>query len=66
MLRLRGIEAERVLLEGALPHEVDQAMVQFGFAMGPLAVADMGGLDIGFRSRKASGVPARRNVRGQW
>jgi 3-hydroxyacyl-CoA dehydrogenase len=58
MLRLRGIEAERVLLEGALPHEIDQAMVQFGFAMGPLAVADMGGLDIGFRSRKASGLKA--------
>jgi 3-hydroxyacyl-CoA dehydrogenase len=58
MLRLRGIEAERVLLEGALPHELDAAMVQFGFAMGPLAVGDMGGLDIGFRSRKASGLKA--------
>ena len=58
MLRLRGIEAERVLLEGALPHELDAAMVQFGFAMGPLAVGDMGGLDIGFRSRKATGLKA--------
>ena len=58
MLRLRGIEAERVSLEGAMPHEIDAAMVQFGFAMGPLAVADMGGLDIGFRSRKASGLKA--------
>jgi 3-hydroxyacyl-CoA dehydrogenase len=58
MLRLRGIEAERVLLEGALPHELDSAMVRFGFAMGPLAVSDMGGLDIGFRSRKASGLKA--------
>jgi 3-hydroxyacyl-CoA dehydrogenase len=58
MLRLRGIEVERVLLEGALPHELDAAMVQFGFAMGPLAVSDMGGLDIGFRSRKASGLKA--------
>ena len=58
MLRLRGIEAERVLLEGALPYELDAATVQFGFAMGPLAVGDMGGLDIGFRSRKASGLKA--------
>jgi 3-hydroxyacyl-CoA dehydrogenase len=58
MLRLRGTEAERVLLEGALPHEIDAAMVQYGFAMGPLAVGDMGGLDIGFRSRKASGLTA--------
>jgi 3-hydroxyacyl-CoA dehydrogenase len=47
-----------VLLEGALPHELDSAMVRFGFAMGPLAVSDMGGLDIGFRSRKASGLKA--------
>ena len=58
MFRLRGIEAERMMLEGALPHEIDAAMVQFGFAMGPLAVSDMGGLDIGFRSRKASGLKA--------
>jgi 3-hydroxyacyl-CoA dehydrogenase len=58
MLRLRGIEAERVMLEGALPYEIDAAMVQFGFPMGPLAVGDMGGLDIGFRSRKASGLKA--------
>jgi 3-hydroxyacyl-CoA dehydrogenase len=33
-------------------------MTQFGFAMGPLAVSDMGGLDIGWRSRKASGLKA--------
>ncbi len=58
MLRLRGTEAERVLLEGALPYEIDAALVQFGFAMGPLAVGDMGGLDIGWRSRKASGLKA--------
>jgi len=58
MLRLRGTEVERVLLEGALPQEVDAAMVQYGFAMGPIAVSDMGGLDIGFRSRKASGLKA--------
>jgi 3-hydroxyacyl-CoA dehydrogenase len=58
MLRLRGTEVERILLEGALPQEVDAAMVQYGFAMGPIAVSDMGGLDIGYRSRKASGLKA--------
>jgi 3-hydroxyacyl-CoA dehydrogenase len=58
MFRLRGFEVERMMLEGALPHEIDTAVVQFGFAMGPLAVSDMGGLDIGFRSRKASGLKA--------
>jgi 3-hydroxyacyl-CoA dehydrogenase len=58
MFRLRGIEAERMMLEGAMPYEIDAAMVQFGFPMGPFAVSDMGGLDIGFRSRKASGLKA--------
>ena len=58
MLRLRGIEVERLLLEGCLPQEVDGALMQFGFPMGPLAVSDMGGLDIGYRSRKASGLRA--------
>lgn len=39
-------EAMALLEEGALPEEVDQAMVAFGFPMGPLALIDMTGLDI--------------------
>jgi 3-hydroxyacyl-CoA dehydrogenase len=58
MLRQRNIAAERVLLAGALPQEVDQAMVDFGFPMGPFAVGDLAGLDIGWRMRKAIGVRA--------
>eukprot|EP01083_Nonionella_stella_P026329 72406_1 len=38
--------ARALLEEGALPQEVDRALVEFGFAMGPFAVADLSGLDI--------------------
>jgi len=58
MLRLRSVEAERLLLEGALPQDVDAAMTGFGFPMGPLAAGDLAGLDISWRMRKAQGLRA--------
>ncbi len=58
MLRARAIEAERMLLEGALPHEVDGAIVEFGFPMGPFAMGDLAGLDVSWRMRKAQGTRA--------
>jgi len=58
MLRLRSVEAERLLLEGALPQDVDAAMTEFGFAMGPFAASDLAGLDVSWRMRKAQGVKA--------
>src|SRR6185503_4759873 len=58
MLRQRNIAAERVLLAGALPQEVDAAMVEFGFPMGPFAASDLAGLDIGWRMRKTIGARA--------
>lgn len=58
MLRQRNVAAERLLLEGALPQEIDAAMVDFGFPMGPFAASDLAGLDIGWRMRKALGLRA--------
>jgi 3-hydroxyacyl-CoA dehydrogenase len=58
MQRLRTVEAERVLIEGALPHEIDAAMTEFGFPMGPLAAGDLAGLDISWSMRKAQGLSA--------
>ena len=49
-----GREANMLLLEGATPEQVDNAMVQWGMAMGPLAVNDMSGIDIGYQARKAN------------
>ena len=40
-------QADRLLLEGALPEQIDRALCDFGFRMGPFAVADLAGLDIG-------------------
>lgn len=46
-------EAHFLLEEGALPHEVDQALTRFGYAMGIFAVHDMAGNDVGYQTRKA-------------
>jgi len=53
------------LEDGALPHEVDAAIEAYGFAMGPYAVADLAGLDIGWANRKRQAPtrdPAARYV----
>jgi len=46
-------EAQMLLLEGATPSQVDGALQAFGMAMGPLAVADLAGLDVGYKAREA-------------
>jgi 3-hydroxyacyl-CoA dehydrogenase len=44
--------ASYLVLEGASPEQVDQALERFGFAMGPHKVGDLAGLDIGWMTRK--------------
>jgi 3-hydroxyacyl-CoA dehydrogenase len=44
-------EAELLMLEGATPEQVDAAMESFGFAMGPARVSDLGGTDVGTKTR---------------
>ncbi|KIN63436.1 Enoyl-CoA hydratase/isomerase/3-hydroxyacyl-CoA dehydrogenase [Sulfitobacter noctilucicola] len=44
--------ADHMVLDGASPYQIDKALVDFGFAMGPFAVADLAGLDIGWMTRK--------------
>ncbi len=54
-----------MLLEGALPWEVDAAMQDFGMAMGPYAVQDLSGLDIAYANRRRlnlKGNPTHRYV----
>lgn len=46
-------QVEFMLEDGAWPEQVDAALQKFGFAMGPFAVADLSGLDIAWRMRKA-------------
>ena len=52
MLRHYGREAALCVMEGASPAQVDQAMERWGMAMGPMAVGDLAGLDIGYRARE--------------
>ncbi len=58
--------ADFMLEDGASPYEIDAAMRDYGFALGPYQVADMAGLDIAWARRKrlaASRDPAERYVR---
>jgi 3-hydroxyacyl-CoA dehydrogenase len=55
MLHQRGKEAEKLILEGALPQQVDRVLYDFGFPMGPFAMGDLAGLDVGWRIRKGRG-----------
>jgi 3-hydroxyacyl-CoA dehydrogenase len=52
MLYAYGREKELMMLEGARPEAVDRALQEFGMAMGPNAVGDLAGLDIGWQVRK--------------
>ena len=54
----RGPQLEKLLLEGALPQDVDRVMEAYGMAMGPCATGDLAGLDIGAAGRKARGTVA--------
>lgn len=53
MLAKRSRECGFMLEEGALPQQIDKVIYSFGFPMGPYAMGDMAGLDIGWRNRKA-------------
>jgi len=52
MLAAYGGEVQAMTLEGAMPQDIDGALEGWGMAMGPLAVSDLAGLDVGYRIRK--------------
>lgn len=52
-----GREIQQMLLEGAGIDQIDQAMTHWGMAMGPLAVQDLSGIDIGHNARIAQPFP---------
>ena len=59
MLFQRGREAQKMLLEGAMPWDVDRVLYDFGFPMGPFAMSDLAGLDIGWVKEKSKGETIR-------
>ncbi len=58
-----GKEASYLVLDGATPQQVDQALEDFGFAMGPHKVGDLAGLDIGWATRKRKAATRDPNER---
>ena len=47
-------ESRQLAYEGAPPHQIDKALYDFGMPMGPYAIMDLAGLDVGYLVRKGS------------
>ena len=56
MLAKRGDQAAQLILEGAKVEDVDRVLYDFGFPMGPFAMSDLAGNDVGWRIRQGRGV----------
>ncbi|PZR32365.1 3-hydroxyacyl-CoA dehydrogenase NAD-binding domain-containing protein [Caulobacter segnis] len=59
MLAQRQREAQKLILEGAMPWDVDRVLYDFGLPMGPFAMSDLAGLDIGWDPAKTSSSTVR-------
>jgi 3-hydroxyacyl-CoA dehydrogenase len=59
MLAMRCIEADKMVLEGATPAQIDRVIYHFGFPMGPYAMSDLAGLDIGWDAESSKGSTIR-------
>ncbi len=62
MLHAYFSEAQQLLEEGALPQQVDKVLFDWGFAMGPFAVMDLAGIDVGWRIRKEKAAGRDTNL----
>jgi 3-hydroxyacyl-CoA dehydrogenase len=56
-------QAAFLLEEGALPQQVDKVITDFGFPMGPFAMGDLAGLDVGWRIRQGRAASRDPNER---
>ncbi|GMU45947.1 MAG: putative fatty oxidation protein FadB [Porticoccaceae bacterium] len=66
MLHQRTREAMFLVEEGARPEQIDKVLYDFGFPMGPFAMADMAGLDVGYKvreERRKAGKVEKRDSR---
>ena len=59
ILAPRQMQANELLLEGAMPWDVDRVLFDFGFPMGPFAMSDLAGLDIGWSKETSKGETLR-------
>jgi len=59
ILAQRQREAQKLILEGAMPWDVDRVLYDFGLPMGPFAMSDLAGLDLGWSKEKSKGETIR-------
>ena len=59
MLGQRQREANALIMEGAMPWAVDRVLYDFGFPMGPFAMSDLAGLDLGWSKEKSTSSTLR-------
>jgi 3-hydroxyacyl-CoA dehydrogenase len=70
MLAARGAQTQAMLLEGVMPWDIDKVLYDFGMPMGPFAMSDLAGLDLGWSRETSKGSTIRellceRDRRGQ-
>jgi 3-hydroxyacyl-CoA dehydrogenase len=70
ILYARSQQANAMLMEGAMPWDIDKALYDFGLPMGPFAMSDLAGLDLGWIAEKSKSSTIRevlceQNRRGQ-
>jgi 3-hydroxyacyl-CoA dehydrogenase len=59
MLAARSVEADKMVMEGAFPWDIDKVLVKFGFPMGGFAMWDLAGLDLGWVKEESHGETLR-------
>jgi 3-hydroxyacyl-CoA dehydrogenase len=59
ILYARQAQAEAMLMEGAMPWEIDKVLYEFGLPMGPFAMVDLAGLDIGWNKQSSNSSTVR-------
>ncbi|MBT4521027.1 MAG: 3-hydroxyacyl-CoA dehydrogenase, partial [Halieaceae bacterium] len=59
ILYQRQEQAQQLILEGALPHQIDKVLFDFGMPMGPFQMSDLAGLDIGWSRETSKGETIR-------
>jgi 3-hydroxyacyl-CoA dehydrogenase len=59
MLYARREQANKLIMQGPMPWDVDRVLYDFGFPMGPFAMSDLAGLDIGWDAKNSKGETLR-------
>ena len=59
ILRARGLQAQAMLMEGCMPWDIDRVLYDFGMPMGPFAMSDLAGLDLGWSAATSQSATIR-------